>query len=184
MKISIIKTNNFKPWTQHYARIIAINKARGEKLICSDIDHIITEKLIKFVLNSNYDVMKFQRRFGILDERGNLKTDRETMIDYGAEPGRINRRGCRIPPPGNVFAISKRLLVSTQNSIGRFWHILKKKAKSGEINFCKTDDRPLVYMFPVGRYCGDTDADPLGLFHGLSRSLKEYKDAERQCGAR
>jgi len=184
IKISIIKTNNFNPWTQHYARIVAVNKAMGDKLICLDIDHIITEKLIKFVLNSDYDVMKFQRRLGILDEYGNLKTDRKTMIEYGADADRINRRGCRIPPPGNVFAITKKLLLHLESKVGRFWHTLKQMARKGNIKFCKTDERPLVYMFPVGRYCGGIDADPLGLFHKLSRELGEYKDAERQAGAR
>ena len=184
MKISIIRTNNFKPWTQHYARIIAVNKSKGEKLICLDIDHIITKKLIEFVLSSDYDVMKFQRKFGILDECGVLKTDRKTMMEYGASADRINKRGCRIPPPGNVFAITKKLFLYLENKSGRFWHTLKRMARNGKIEFCKTDERPLVYMFPVGRYCGGIDADPLNLFHGLSRKAKEYNDAERQAGAR
>jgi len=113
-----------------------------------------------------------------------LKTDRETMIEYGATPDRINRRGCRIPPPGNVFAIKKDLLLSVEGEGGRFWHKLRHMARAGKIYFCKTGERPVVYMFPVGRYCGDIDADPLNLFHGLSRKAKEYKDAERQSGAR
>jgi hypothetical protein len=184
LKISIIKTNNFKPWTQHYARIIAVNKSKGERLICLDIDHIATRKLIEFVLNSDYDVMKFQRRFGILDESGDLKTDRKTIIEYGVDADRINRRGCRIPPPGNVFAITKKLFLYLESQSGRFWHILKRMARAGKINFCKTNERPLVYMFPVGRYCGSMDADPLNLFHGLSRNTEGYQDAERQCGAR
>jgi len=184
LRISIIKTNNFNPWTQHYARMIAVNKSNGERLICLDIDHIVTKKLIEFVLNSNYDVMKFQRRFGILDECGDLKTDRKTMIEYGAIVDRIKRRGCKIPPPGNVFAITKKLLLYLDGKSGRFWHTLKRMAKTGKIKFCKTNERPLVYMFPVGRYCGGIDADPLNLFHGLSRKAVEYKYAERQAGAR
>jgi len=184
LKISIIKTNNFNPWTQHYAREIAVKKAAGDKLVCLDIDHIVTKELLEFVLNSDYDVMKFQRRFGILDEEGNLRTDKKTMIKYGVLEDRINRRGCRIPPPGNVFAISKKLLLSVEGRIGKFWHILKKMARKGKINFCKTNERPLVYMFPVGRYCGDVDADPLNLFHTLSRKMGEYQEAEKYVGAR
>lgn len=182
MKISIIKTNNFNSWTQHHARNIAVRECNGSKLVLLDIDHIVTRQLIEFVLNSDYDVIKFQRRFGILDEDGILRTDRKTMIKYGALESRIKSRGCRIPPPGNLFAIKKDLLLSTKGGI--FWHKLRKLGRQGEINFCKTDERPLVYMFPVGRYCGDVDSDPLNLFHGLSRKTKEYKDAERQSGAR
>ena len=184
MRISIIKTNNFNPWTQHHARNMALRKAKGNKVVCLDIDHIATKELLDFVLSSDCDVIKFQRRFGILDEDGTLRTDRKTMIKYGVLKSRIDRHGCRIPPPGNVFAISKELLLSMEGRGGRFWHTLKKMKRDGKISFCKTDERPLVYMFPIGRYCGDVDADPLNLFHGLSRKVKEYKDAERQAGAR
>ena len=184
MRISIIRTNNFNPWTQHFAREIAVGKAKGKKLICLDVDHIATKKLIDFVLKSDADVMKFRRRLGILDENGMLQTGRKTMMKYGTSKSRIKGHGCKLSPPGNVFAISKKLLLSTQNKGGKFWHILRKMAKMGEISFCKTDERPLVYMFPVGRYCGDVDADPLNLFHGLSRKGKEYEDAEKYIGAR
>ena len=184
MKLSIIRTNNFKPWTQHKARKIAVEKAAGDMLVCLDVDHIVTKELLTFVLSSGYDVIKFQRRFGILDKDGVLQTDGKTMIEYGASEKRINRRGCRIPPPGNVFAISKKLLLSLEKKTGRFWHILKRMRRKGEVNFCKTEERPFVYMFPVGRYCGDMDADPLNLFHNLSRKMEEYGNAEKECGAR
>ena len=184
LKLSILKTNNFNPWTEHYARNVALKKAKGDKLICMDIDHIITKKLIDFVLNSDCDVVKFQRRFGVLDEGATLRTDRKTMIKYGALKSRIKKHGCRIPPPGNVFAITKDLFLSVRRQPGKFWHILKKMARRDEISFCKTEERPLVYMFPIGRYCGDIDADPLKLFHGLSRQTEAYKDAERYAGAR
>ena len=180
----IIRTNNFKPWTQHFAREIAVKRAAGDKLVCLDVDHIVTKELLDFVSSSDYDVIKFQRRFGILDKEGTLRTDRKTMIKYGALKSRIKKHGCRISPPGNVFAISKELLLSIEGKIGRFWHILKKMARDGKINFCKTDERPIVYMFPVGRYCGGVDADPLKLFHGLSRISGGYQDAERYYGAR
>lgn len=184
LKLSIIKTNNFSPWTQHYAREIAVEQAKGEKLICLDVDHIVTKELVDFVKKTDADVIKFQRRFGILDKEGNLQTNRKTMIRYGALETRINKRGCRIPPPGNVFAISKSVLLSIKGKSGRFWHILKRMAKDGKIKFCKTEERPVVYMFPSGRYCGDIDADPLNLFHGLSRKMGEYQDAETYIGAR
>jgi len=184
LNLSIIRTNNFNPWTQHDARNIAIKKALGFKLIFLDIDHIVTKRLIDFILYNNYDVMKFQRRFGILDRDGNLQTDKKTMIKYGALESRIKRRGCRLPPPGNVFAITKKLFLSIDITKGKFWHILKKLRRAGKVLFCKTDERPFVYMFPVGRYCGDIDADPLNLFHNLSRNSKGYRNAEKQCGAR
>jgi len=179
-----MKTNNFNPWTQHQARDIAITKMSGNKLISLDADHIATKKLIEFVLNCKYDVIKFQRKFGILDENGDLQTDKQTMIKYGVLKSRIKRRGCRLPPPGNVFAITKKLFLFVREKVGKFWHILRKMERKGEVKFCKTDERPIVYMFPNGRYCGDEDADPLNLFHGLSRKTKGYQDAEQECGAR
>jgi len=184
MKLSIIKTNNFNSWTQHKARDMGIKKAVGNKLISLDIDHIATKQLLEFVLNCDYDVVKFRRKLGILDENGDLQINRKIMVKYGALKANIAKHGRKIPPPGNVFAITKKLFLSTKKKSGKFWHIIKRMKKKGEIRFCKTDERPLVYMFPIGRYCGNVDADPLQLFHGLSRKTKEYQDAEKECGAR
>jgi len=140
LRLSIIKTNNFNPWTQHYAREMAVEQAKGDKLVCLDVDHIVTKELLEFVINTDADVVKFQRRLGILDKNGDLKTDKKTMIRYGALESRIKKHGCRISPPGNVFAISKSLLLSIEGKAGRFWHTLKRMARNGEIKFCKTEE--------------------------------------------
>jgi hypothetical protein len=39
--------------------------------------------------------------------------------------------------------------------------------EKGQVTLCEY--RPTLYMFPNGQWCGDVDADPLGLFHTLTR---------------
>jgi hypothetical protein len=34
------------------------------------------------------------------------------------------------------------------------------------------DERPTIYMFPNGRYCGEKDFNPFGLFHDLKRKTR------------
>jgi hypothetical protein len=31
------------------------------------------------------------------------------------------------------------------------------------------EDRPTLFMYPNGQFCGDVDFNPFGLFHKLSR---------------
>ncbi len=178
------KTNNYEPWTEHIARHVGVLISSGEYLVCVDIDHIITKDLLEAVINTNCDVMKFRRRFGILNKYGQLKKDRATVIEYGAIADRVNRRGTKISPPGNCYMIRKDLYYSVVDNGKRFWHSLRKMEEQGRLTMCKTDDRPLIYAFPIGRYCGDTDADSLNLFHRLSRKMNAYKEAEKYAGAR
>jgi hypothetical protein len=35
------------------------------------------------------------------------------------------------------------------------------------------EHRPILYMFPNGKYCGDVDHNPFGLFHTLTRKTKQ-----------
>jgi hypothetical protein len=39
----------------------------------------------------------------------------------------------------------------------------------GEITRIPDDDRPTIYMVPNGRFCGDKNFNPFGLFHDLKR---------------
>jgi hypothetical protein len=47
-------------------------------------------------------------------------------------------------------------------------------------------ERPTIYMFPNGQFCGDVDANPFDLFHTLSRKTPHnhwylnprYKEAQ------
>jgi hypothetical protein len=172
MKVVLLRTGNTDPWTQHAARRRGIAKAASRKLLLIDVDHIATKLLIEQLLETDRDVMKFRRCLGILDAKGSLKTDRKTLADYGAGEF-LKRHGRRIHVPGNCFMMDKQLYLAIAGK-GRFWQTVRKLGKKGRINMYETDERPMIYAFPNGPFCGDFDADPLALFHGLSRRNAEY----------
>jgi hypothetical protein len=151
------RTNDFRPWTQAAARMKGINLSLGDRLICIDIDHIVTDKLISFVANSKYDFIKFRRKLAVLDENGNLKADHKNVMEYGVPIERIKKRGLNVCPPGNCYAISKELFRNA-------------------VSICPENERPLIYAIPNGRFCGGDDMNPFGLFHNLSRIMDEYRN--------
>jgi hypothetical protein len=60
-------TNDFRPWTQPLARNNMAKFAEGQKLLMTDIDHIITEDAIRFALIYPGARAYFQERIGYLD---------------------------------------------------------------------------------------------------------------------
>jgi glycosyltransferase involved in cell wall biosynthesis len=180
-------TNDFRPWTQPIARNTGVKLARGEYVICTDIDHILTRKLIEEVLQTKDDVVQFKRQVGILDEHGDFDQRVETMKAWGFPQERIDRRGLKIVPHGNSYAMRRELFLKYGG--GREDRIttypnqeevplrgkIRRDARRGNITIAA--HRPTIYMFPVGRYIGGLDANPFGLFHSLSRIeyLNEFK---------
>ncbi|HRQ68059.1 MAG TPA: hypothetical protein P5031_05795 [Candidatus Syntrophosphaera sp.] len=172
-------TNDFRPWTQPLARNLGARMAKGEYLICTDIDFIITKEIVDCVRNTSYDVIRFKREVGILDENGDLTQDHDKLVEYGFPRDRIERRGLRLSAHSNSYAIKRELFLKlggsqkkdsypNQDEI-RIKHRIKKLAQSGDIKIIPDDDRPTIYMVPNGRFCGDIDYNPFNLFHSLSR---------------
>ncbi len=184
-------TNDFRPWTQPIARNTGVKLATGEFVICTDIDHIISKGLIEYVRVTAFDVIHFKRQVAILDERGNFTQDIETLKTWGFPQERIERRGLRIVPHGNSYAMKRELYIKygggredrvttypSQEEVPLRGKI-RREARRGHITICP--GRPMIYMFPVGRYIGGLDHNPFGLFHELSRVryLNQFKRVHR-----
>jgi glycosyltransferase involved in cell wall biosynthesis len=174
--VTLFATNNFGTWTQPIARNKGAEIARGEYLICTDIDHIISKELIMAVYNTTYDIVRFKREVGILDENGGFTQDMEEMKRWGF----IGEKP-RISAHGNSYAIRKELFIRfggsqqrtrypnrDEQKIKRWTHLL-----GDEIKRIPDDERPTIFMFPNGRFCGEKDFNPFGLFHDLSRKFDE-----------
>ena len=187
--LTILQTHDKRPWTQPVARNLGAKAARGEYLICTDIDHIIPRETIDFVYNTDYDIVRFKRYAAILDEDGNISQDMDKLREYG-----YNRDGLRMGPHGNSYAIKRDLFMKfggsqcrcsypnrDEQKIKRWTHKLKD-----ELKLLNDDNRPSIYMIPNGRFCGDKDYNPFGLFHNLSREnnvmsrRKRNKDKHRK----
>jgi glycosyltransferase involved in cell wall biosynthesis len=78
--IKIFQTYDPSPWSEHMATNLGIEKAQGEYILKTDIDHIISKEV--FDIGMRFDnpsvQMFFKRKEGKLDEHGNL-------IDLGVE---------------------------------------------------------------------------------------------------
>jgi glycosyltransferase involved in cell wall biosynthesis len=171
----IIYTHDKRQWTQPIARNIGAQNAIGEFLIFTDIDHIIPEETIRFAEDFKYGYGRFKREVAVLDKDGHITQDRDELAKYGFPKERGLRVGCHtlsMIVRADVF----RDTGGFRENIGHYpTHDdgdMKRKLKHLErvgVVKCPDDERPVIYMFPNGRFCGDKDCNPFGLFHELKR---------------
>jgi len=178
------RTNDFRPWTWALARNAGAREAKGDKFIMVDLDHIIDRPLIDAVRAMKEDYMRFWREFAVIDENGVLTQDVETLVAYGWPRERWATRGVALPPHRNQFAMSRNLwdrmggyietrvgLPYPQREDGDFHDRWVEMFEKGEINMA--ENRPTLYMYPNGKYCGDVDFNPKNLFHNLTRKNRK-----------
>jgi glycosyltransferase involved in cell wall biosynthesis len=181
--LRIVPTHDTRPWTWAVARNSGAKIAQGDYLLMTDLDYIIPRQAIEDALAFTGDYMGFRREFGILDADGAFTQDMPTLLAYGLLPERAATRGAQMPPHPNNFVIRKDLFFEMggyrEDRVGReypqgednlFKAQRKRFVEAGRMT--ESADRPLLYMFPNGQYCGDVDYNPSGLFHNLSRKTQ------------
>lgn len=193
LPVKILRTHDTRPWTWALARNAGARVASGEYLLMYDLDHIATRKLTNFVVASEFPRIGFRRELAVLDERGRLIQDWPVLAEHGLLP----RESLRLESHHNSFAIRADLfwklggydedkvgLPYPQGEDSAFWKRWLAYRDANGIRECKRP--PTLYVFPTGRWCGDVDYNPKGLFHGLSRkSHRNYwwnkQRKERTC---
>lgn len=186
---TIYRHNIPAQWTQPAARNYGVKQAKGEYLLVTDIDHIIPYSLIKVGLETTYDFIKFKREVAVLNKDGEFVQSEEAVKSYGYK--KFEDRGFHIPPHTNSFIIKRDLYLSlggvSEKYVGTGKYpnreevglrsLLKQMKANGEIKVLddtvEGDPRPTIYMIPNGRFCGDKDYNPFGLFHTLKRGEPE-----------
>ncbi len=177
--LRIHATNDRRPWTQGLARNAGAKLARGEYLLMTDVDHVLSKEAIMDAYGFTGDKMIFPRYYGVLLEDGTLTQDPAILEEYGMDMNRLKtRRGLYASVHGNTFAMKK----STFELIGGY------KAKFCLRGFHTHEDwffnrswrhyaaekgiqhamGSKIYIFPIGRYHINGDTNPKGLFHNLS----------------
>ena len=182
----LLQTNDFREWTQPAARNFGVKRAIGDFIIVTDIDHILSRELIDTVCSGKWDVVRFRREVGVLEWDGHFTQRPYVLSTYGFPLDRIERRGLKITPHTNSFGIRRDLYWElggvSEKMVGSGKHPnreeqpikkgYKKLAAQGKIKLCSDKERPVIYMFPNGRFCGDKDFNPFGLFHDLKRMTR------------
>lgn len=163
------------------ARNLGAKLAQGEFLLMTDIDYIIRKENIEAARNLKYDKARFKREFGVILEDGTVTQDLNVMRQYGLLEERIKSRGVQISPHPNNFIMRKSKywemggyredLQGIYPSRGdtwfkRDWTVFHE---SGKATIAPAEERTTLLMFPNGKFCGDVDFNPFGLFHGFSR---------------
>jgi glycosyltransferase involved in cell wall biosynthesis len=172
-------TDDFRPWTWALARNAGARMARGEYLLMYDLDHIVPKYAIDFIRKTNVTKVQFVREFGVLDELGRLTQDRDVLETYGLPKNVSLAHG---PLPNNfamrrdVFwelggyredLVTKPYPQGEDRAFRSAWRTYELKRGGEGSQVC--EHRPRIFHFPNGKYVGDVDADPQGLFHTLSR---------------
>lgn len=183
--LQIVPTNDFRPWTQPLARNAGAKVATGEFLLMTDIDHIVPKRTIEWARTLPYDYARFRREFGVLDEQGVFHQDVHILERYGFDEKRLATRGLRLPCHTQSMVVRRdlfwaaggypedRSVTYPTHDDGHMKGRIGRLARTRTVVKCPddpdNDQRELIYMFPNGKYCGDVDYNPFGLFHELSR---------------
>ena len=175
------------------ARNLGAKLAKGEYLLMTDIDYIFMGDSIDAGRTLKYDKQGFRRQFGALTEDGYLTQNLSTLRQYGLLEERIVN-GLRFSPHPNNFIMRKsvfweiggyrtNILEREYPSGGDRWFKRDWSARFAEGKVTVSPERTTIYMFPNGQWCGDVDANPLGLFHTLSRKTKSNHWYSKQKAA-
>jgi hypothetical protein len=107
----IVETYDKRPWTQPRGRNIGADIAKGEWLLMTDVDHIITEEGLSDSYNFNSDKMIFRRKYAVLDDNGNVVRDHEILKEYGCQDKDLETVGSH----ANTFIMRKTVFCDLLN---------------------------------------------------------------------
>lgn len=183
------RTENKLAFTQGLGRNLGAEKANGEYLFMTDLDHILSKESLEDALNFTGNKMIFRRQVAILDKNGYVVQNRETLREWGYEKEKLDAS-----VHGNTFVMKKSVFKELggyepkYSSVG--YHPISKRGDDCYFN-AKWNKRfrgePTaigrdIYMFPLGRFNKTGDLNPFGLFHNLSQNKQEkfYKGEEEE----
>lgn len=165
----IIETHDETPWTQPRARNVGAMYAQGEYLLMTDIDHIITKDAIEASLIFNGDKMVFPRKFAILNEKGEIRREKDELMSYGCKENDLEMTSSH----ANTFIIKKSIFCDLlkgydEKFCGKYGgDDTDLNKRYGELHYTGLVKRhnvgPMIYVYP------DPSKDIKRVFHDLRR---------------
>jgi hypothetical protein len=139
-RLTIIPTNEFRPWTSSLARNMGAIMAHGDWLFMHDGDFFIPtrqalETAREFATGQYGDRLGIRRQLGVILEDGTVTQDLDVLEAWGVPRSHLDRKGAYIGPHPNHYIISK----------ATFWLmggydpklILERTYPQGEDNYLK-----------------------------------------------
>jgi glycosyltransferase involved in cell wall biosynthesis len=182
--LRIHATNDKRPWTQGLARNAGVKMAKGEYVLCTDIDHILSKEAIMDCYNSQLGNLVFPRYYGVLLPDGTFTQDLKVLEEYGMPMERMKtKRGLYASFHGNTYCMKKstfELLGGNSEKHCTYGHHASSGRGEDAVlnrswNRWANDNGIVIslgspiYIFPIGRYHVKGDKNPMGLFHDLSQ---------------
>lgn len=186
LNLEIHETHEKRPWTSSAARNIAARSiAKGRNLFLVDGDYIVSQAALLRAREFDGDRLGCRREFGVLLEDGTFTQDHKVLMEWGIPASRIRKRGTRFPPHPNQFIMRRELFVEMggydekrifgatypQREDNDFKRRTRRWQQEGKLEWSE-EERPTLFMYPNGQFCGDVDYNPFNLFHTLTRKTE------------
>ena len=179
--LTIYPTHDKRLWTPCLARNKGAEIARGEYLLMTDIDHILSKHAIAAAHAFTGDRMHFFRFIAILSARGAIVQNLDALFKFGFSRGRYAKHNLGAGSHTNTFCIRKsvfdalggynlfrctmqRHTCHDDADLNKRWMVSVRAGiyKSSVLG-------PPIYMYPVGRFNATGATNPNGLFHSQPR---------------
>ena len=176
-------------WTQGIARMRGAQLARGEYILMTDIDHVISASAIQAALDFKGDKMVFPRQFAVLGPVGEIIQDTTSLFEFGLSCSVYAGRGLNGGFHGNTFLMRKAAweemggydhdrIRSGRHTMGEdreFNWRWRRSVAAGK--YKPTVIGPIIYFYPLGRFHERKETNPCHLFHDSPRDDLERRDA-------
>jgi predicted glycosyltransferase involved in capsule biosynthesis len=172
LNLIIHATDDERKWSQPCARNAGAKIANSDRLLMTDIDHVLSKESLLFCMESDEDKVMFPRQWAILDHLGYINQNPTALYEYGLPQAIYEQRRLNGGMHHNTFMIKKSLF----RKLGGYNESFCGKYGGDDTDFSYRYSQlhqkgeakrhvlgPSIYVFP------DPNRDVKKIFHNLRR---------------